>query len=75
MIGVSGGLDSTQALIVAAKTMDRLGWPRNEYSRVYDAGFRDERFDASGNAHKLMETLGVTANEIDIKPCVPADVP
>jgi NAD+ synthase (glutamine-hydrolysing) len=31
VIGVSGGLDSTQALIVAARTMDRLGLPRTTF--------------------------------------------
>src|SRR3712207_6397139 len=39
VIGVSGGLDSTQALIVAAKTMDRLGWPRRNILAYTMPGF------------------------------------
>ena len=46
VIGVSGGLDSTQALIVAAKTMDRLGLPRDEHPGLHDARLRHERADA-----------------------------
>ena len=42
-IGVSGGLDSTQALIVAAKTMDRLGLPRANILALHHAGLRHER--------------------------------
>ena len=43
IIGVSGGLDSTHALIVTAKAMDRLGRPRSRHPRVHDAGVRDRR--------------------------------
>ena len=45
MIGVSGGLDSTQALIVAAKTMDRLGLPRSNILAYTMPGF------ATSDAH------------------------
>ncbi|WP_460696794.1 NAD(+) synthase [Nocardia thraciensis] len=67
VIGVSGGLDSTVALIVAAKTMDRLGLPRSNVLAYTMPGF------ATGSrtrrdAHRLMRALGVSAHEIDIRP-------
>ncbi len=43
VIGVSGGLDSTQALIVAVKTMDRLGLPRTNVLGLHDARLRHQR--------------------------------
>ena len=43
VIGVSGGLDSTHALIVAAKAMDRLGRPRSDILAFTHAGVRDRR--------------------------------
>jgi NAD+ synthase (glutamine-hydrolysing) len=67
VIGVSGGLDSTQALIVAAKTMDRLGYPRTNILAYTMPGFATSDL-THRNAHKLMDSLGVTAGEIDIKP-------
>lgn len=67
VIGVSGGLDSTQALIVAAKTMDRLGLPRTNVLAYTMPGFATSASTKS-NAHLLMEALGVSANEIDIRP-------
>jgi NAD+ synthase (glutamine-hydrolysing) len=66
VIGVSGGLDSTQALVVAAKTMDRMGLPRKNILAYTMPGFATSNL-TRGNAHKLMEVLGVTAGEIDIK--------
>ena len=45
VIGVSGGLDSTQALIVAAKTMDRMGLPRQEHPGLHHAGIRHQQAD------------------------------
>jgi NAD+ synthase (glutamine-hydrolysing) len=67
VIGVSGGLDSTQALIVAARTMDRLDLPRSNILAYTMPGFAtsDRTRD---NAHALMKALGVTASEIDIRP-------
>jgi NAD+ synthase (glutamine-hydrolysing) len=65
VIGVSGGLDSTHALIVAAKAMDRLGRPRTDILGLHDAGLRDER-SHQGQRDDLMRTLGVTAAELDI---------
>lgn len=67
VIGVSGGLDSTQALIVAAKTMDRLGLPRTNVLAYTMPGFATSD-TTRANAHKLMRALGVTASEIDIRP-------
>ncbi|MBV9628364.1 MAG: NAD(+) synthase [Xanthobacteraceae bacterium] len=67
VIGVSGGLDSTQALIVAARAMDRLGLPRTNVLAYTLPGFATS--DATkGNAWALMQALGVTAVEIDIRP-------
>lgn len=67
VIGVSGGLDSTQALIVAARAMDRLGYARENILAYTMPGFATSEATKS-NAWKLMESLGVTAEEIDIKP-------
>lgn len=67
VIGVSGGLDSTQALIVAAKTMDRLGLPRGNVLAYTMPGFATST-TTRANAHKLMKALGVTGEEIDIRP-------
>jgi NAD+ synthase (glutamine-hydrolysing) len=67
VIGVSGGLDSTHALIVAARAMDRAGRPRSDILAFTLPGFAtgDHTKD---NAHKLMRSLGVTASELDITP-------
>ncbi|MET1756624.1 NAD(+) synthase [Novosphingobium sp. RD2P27] len=67
VIGVSGGLDSTHALIVAAKTCDRLGLPRTTIRGYTMPGFGTSQGTKS-NAWKLMEALGITAAEIDIRP-------
>jgi NAD+ synthase (glutamine-hydrolysing) len=67
VIGVSGGLDSTQALIVAARAMDRLGLPRANILAYTMPGVATSASTRS-NAWKLMESLGVTAEEIDIRP-------
>ncbi|HEV2150220.1 MAG TPA: NAD(+) synthase [Longimicrobiaceae bacterium] len=67
VIGVSGGLDSTQALIVAARTMDRLGLPRTNILGYTMPGFATSS-GTKGNAHALMEALGISAHEIDIRP-------
>ena len=67
VIGVSGGLDSTHALIVAAKTMDRLNLPRTNILAYTMPGFATSKTTLT-NAHKLMKALGVTATEIDIRP-------
>ena len=67
VIGVSGGLDSTHALIVAAKVCDRLGLPRTTILGFTMPGFATGEA-TKGNAWKLMRALGVTAEEIDIRP-------
>jgi NAD+ synthase (glutamine-hydrolysing) len=66
-IGVSGGLDSTHALIVAAKTMDSLGLSRSNVKAYTMPGFATST-KTYNNALKLMKALGVEGNEIDIKP-------
>ena len=67
MIGVSGGLDSTHALIVAAKAFDALGLPRKNILGFTMPGFATSEGTKS-NAWALMKALGVTGEEIDIKP-------
>ncbi|MFO1209124.1 MAG: NAD(+) synthase [Amaricoccus sp.] len=67
VIGVSGGLDSTHALIVAAKVCDRLGLPRQTILAYTLPGFATSEGTKS-NAWKLMDALGVTGAEIDIRP-------
>jgi len=67
VIGVSGGLDSTHALLVCAQAMDRLGRPRTDI-----LGFTMPGFATSGRtlkqAHALMAAIGCQAKEIDIRP-------
>ena len=67
VIGVSGGLDSTHALIVAARAMDRLGLPRSNVLGYTLPGFATSERTLR-NAHALMGALGVSAHEMDIKP-------
>jgi NAD+ synthase (glutamine-hydrolysing) len=65
-IGVSGGLDSTLALLVACKTMDALAVPRERIQSFTMPGFGTSA-RTRGNAWALMQQLGVTAREIDIR--------
>lgn len=67
VIGVSGGLDSTHALIVAAKAMDRLRRPRTDILAFTMPGFATSAH-TKNNAILLMEALGVTWEELDIRP-------
>ncbi len=67
VLGVSGGLDSTQALIVAARAMDRLSLPRTNILAWTLPGYATGS-KTLGNAHDLMNALGVTSGEIDIRP-------
>ncbi len=67
VIGVSGGLDSTHALIVAARAMDRLGRPRTDILGYTLPGFATGE-KTKRNALRLAETLGVSMEEIDIQP-------
>ena len=67
VIGISGGLDSTQALIVCAQAFDQLGLPRANILAYTMPGFATSDH-TKGNAWALMTSLGVTAAELDIKP-------
>jgi NAD+ synthase (glutamine-hydrolysing) len=67
VIGVSGGLDSTHALVVAARAMDRLGLPRTNVLGYTLPGFATSARTLR-NAHALMKALGVSAAEMDIRP-------
>jgi NAD+ synthase (glutamine-hydrolysing) len=67
VIGVSGGLDSTHALLVCAKVMDRLGLPRTNILAYTMPGFATSGRTLQ-QAHRLMEVVGCTAKEIDIRP-------
>jgi NAD+ synthase (glutamine-hydrolysing) len=67
VIGVSGGLDSTHALIVAVRAIDRLGLPRANVLAYTMPGFATSATTLA-NARALMEALGVSAGEIDIRP-------
>ena len=67
VIGVSGGLDSTHALIVAAKACDLLKLPRSAILGFTMPGFATGE-QTKGNAWSLMNALGVTGDEIDIRP-------
>jgi len=66
VIGISGGLDSTLALLVACKTADILSLPRKNIIAVTMPGFgtSDRTYE---NAVKLMKSMGVDFREIDIK--------
>ncbi|MFL6845008.1 MAG: NAD(+) synthase [Allosphingosinicella sp.] len=67
VIGVSGGLDSTHALIVAAKMCDFLKLPRSTILGFTMPGFATGE-TTKGNAWALMKALGVVGEEIDIRP-------
>lgn len=67
VIGVSGGLDSTQALIVCTRVMDDLGLSRSNILAYTMPGFGTSD-KTKGNAWALMRALGVTPAELDIRP-------
>ncbi len=67
VIGVSGGLDSTHALIVAARAMDRLARPRSDILAYTMPGFATGE-TTKANATRLSTALGVTFAEVDIRP-------
>lgn len=69
VIGISGGLDSTLALLVAARTFDRLGLAKNGITGVTMPGFGTTG-RTHDNAGTLMEALGVSMREISIVPAV-----
>ena len=65
VIGISGGLDSTLALLVTARAFDRLGWERSRIIGITMPGFGTSG-RTKGNADVLMEKLGITRREISI---------
>ncbi|WP_454761859.1 NAD(+) synthase [Caulobacter segnis] len=67
VIGISGGLDSTQALLVAAKAVDQLGLPRTNILAYTLPGFATSD-RTKDNAWALMRAIGATAAELDIRP-------
>src|SRR5690242_1831463 len=67
VIGVSGGLDSTQALIVCARAMDELKLPRRDILAFTMPGFATSS-RTKNQAWQLMRAVGATAEEIDIRP-------
>jgi NAD+ synthase (glutamine-hydrolysing) len=67
VIGVSGGLDSTHALLVCAKAMDRLNLPRTNILAFTMPGFATSSRTLE-QAHALMNAIGCQAKEIDIRP-------
>jgi NAD+ synthase (glutamine-hydrolysing) len=67
VIGVSGGLDSTQALIVCARAMDVMGLARSNILAYTMPGFATSARTLD-QARRLMKAAGATANEIDIRP-------
>jgi NAD+ synthase (glutamine-hydrolysing) len=70
VIGVSGGLDSTHALLVCARAMDRLGLPRSHIHAVTMPGFATSERTLD-QALRLMRAIGCDARTIDIRPsCV-----
>jgi len=67
VLGISGGLDSTHALIVAARAMDLLGYPRTHIKAYTMPGFATSKRTLA-NAWSLMQAIGCEANELDIRP-------
>ncbi len=67
VIGVSGGLDSTHALLVVARAMDRMGRPRSDILAYTMPGFATSEHTKS-NAIALAEAVGATIETIDIRP-------
>lgn len=67
VLGVSGGLDSTHALLVIARAMDRMGRPRSDILAYTLPGFATSA-KTKGNAIALAEAVGATIEEIDIRP-------
>lgn len=69
VLGISGGLDSTLALLVCVKTFDKLRWSRKGIVGVTMPGFgTTDR--THNNAVTLMESLGVTIREVSISAAV-----
>ncbi|WP_061781970.1 NAD(+) synthase [Microbacterium hominis] len=71
VIGVSGGLDSTHALLVVARAMDRMGRPRSDILAYTMPGFATSDHTKS-NAIALAEAIGASIETIDIRPMATA---
>ncbi len=69
IIGISGGLDSTLALLVCARTFDKIGWSRKNIMGVTMPGFGTTNRTYT-NAINLMNSLGITIREVNIKDSV-----
>jgi len=67
VIGISGGLDSTHAVIVACKAFDRLGIPRRQIHGYTMPGFGTST-GSKNDALKLMKSLGISSEVLDIRP-------
>ncbi|HKV53813.1 MAG TPA: NAD(+) synthase [Candidatus Binataceae bacterium] len=67
VIGVSGGIDSTHALLVCAQSMDRLGLPRDNVMAYTMPGFATSTRTLE-QARRLMRSIGCKAHELDIRP-------
>lgn len=67
VVGISGGLDSTLALLVCVKTFDKLGLSRKNIVGITMPGFGTTG-RTYNNSIKMMKELGITMKEIDIKP-------
>jgi NAD+ synthase (glutamine-hydrolysing) len=67
ILGVSGGLDSTNALLVCAQAMDLLGRPRSDILAYTMPGFATTNRTLT-QAQRLMRAVGCTAHELDIRP-------
>ena len=67
VIGISGGLDSTHALLVCARAADVMKWVRSDILAYTMPGFATTP-RTLGQAHRLMSAVGATATEIDIRP-------
>src|SRR6266851_4008748 len=67
VIGISGGIDSTQALLVCVQAMDRLGYPRKNVLAYTMPGFATSARTLQQAQH-LMEAIGCEAHELDIRP-------
>jgi NAD+ synthase (glutamine-hydrolysing) len=67
VLGISGGLDSTQAALVTVRAFDRLGLPRRDILGYTMPGFGTSR-QTYDNARALMDALKITPAEIDIRP-------
>jgi NAD+ synthase (glutamine-hydrolysing) len=67
VIGVSGGIDSTQALLVCVQAMDRLGYPRQHVIAYTMPGFATSTRTLE-QARRLMTSIGCESHELDIRP-------